>query len=513
MFFGLADSLNISAEKFPDNIAVSSKTSSLTYAGLAQGSDAIASYLVATGLKKGDRVALLVENSVEYVVSYYGILKAGGVVVALNTAAKSTDLLNWIRHSGATWLVAASAHPELSELVAALKNTVHYILVGANSGNMFEANVAQYDAIIADRHRDTHVPVLKENDTAAIIYTSGTTGQPKGVTLSHGNMTANMASILAYLPIEPTDKCLNVLPFYYSFGNSVLHTHLIKGASVFLENSFLFPHQIVKRIQDEKISSFYGVPSTYALLLNRTKLDEFDLGSVRYLAQAGGAMMPEHIKRIREKFSRARFYVMYGQTEASARLSYLPPEWLDRKMSSIGHAIPGVTLEVRNKEGVKTAPEETGEIYASGNNIMQGYWNDPALTSTVLNNGWLKTGDLAKQDAEGFIYIVGRESEMIKSGAHRISPLDIEEVILRYPGIAEVAVIGVPDEILGQVILACLVPRQDIVLEKRDVLAHCKQHLASYKIPKHIQFVDELPKTPSGKIKRFELQKLANIQQ
>lgn len=513
MFSSLADSLNISAEKFPDNIAVSSRNSTITYARLSQDSCSIAAYLAASGLKKGDRVALLVENSPEYVVAYYGIIKAGGIVVALNTAAKSTDLLNWIRHSGATWLVAASAHPELQDLITSLKDSIQYVMIGAAVTDDSGMNIAYYNTIVESCLSEVCTIQLRENDTAAIIYTSGTTGQPKGVTLSHGNLAANMSSILSYLPVENTDKCLNVLPFYYSFGNSVLHTHLIKGASIYLENSFLFPHQIVKRIQDERISSFYGVPSTYALLLNRTKLEEFELDSVRYLAQAGGAMMPEHIKRIREKFNKAKFFVMYGQTEASARLSYLPPEWLDNKISSIGHAIPGVTLEVRNKEGVKSVPDETGEIYAFGKNIMQGYWNDPVLTSSVLKNGWLRTGDLASQDADGFIYIVGRESEMIKSGAHRISPLDIEEVILRYPGIAEVAVIGIPDEILGQVILACIVPKQDTEIEKRDVLAHCKMHLASYKIPKHIQFVDELPKTPSGKIKRFELHKLAGIQQ
>lgn len=219
-------------------------------------------------------------------------------------------------------------------------------------------------------------------------------------------------------------------------------------------------------MQDEQITSFSGVPSTYALLLNRTKLSDYNLKSIRYMTQAGGAMLPIHINKLREYLPTIEFIIMYGQTEATARLAYLPFLQLEEKMGSAGKAIPGVTLEVRDKNGSKLSSGVTGEIYASGNNIMQGYWKDENLTSTVLVDGWLKTGDLAYMDDDGFIYIIGRETEMIKSGAHRISPLDIEESILGCEGVAEVAVVGQKDEVLGQLIKAFIVTKEGVVLNK-----------------------------------------------
>jgi long-chain acyl-CoA synthetase len=509
MFVSIVDKLNLAGAEYSSDTALVYKKSSLTYKNLLVQYRQIASFLNSNGLKRGDRVAILLENSPEYVVAYYAVLQAGGTVVSLNHAAKSTDLVNWIKHSGSNWLVTSSNHPELKDIAAILGDQVSYLITSTASSDI--PGGYNYDDVIAGNYGLAEFPAINSDSIAAIIYTSGTTGQPKGVTLTHGNLTANIDSILHYLPITNIDKCLNVLPFYYSFGNSVLHTHLLSGATLYLENSFLFPHQIIKMFQDEKITAFYGVPSTYALLLNRTKMEDYDLSSIKYLAQAGGAMLPEHIKRIKSYFHNAQFFVMYGQTEATARLAWLPPDKLNEKAGSVGIAIPNVKIEIRNKQGDRVAVGELGEIYASGPNIMQGYWKDNELTASVLIDGWLKTGDLATRDADGFIYIAGRESEMIKSGAHRISPLDIEEVVLRITGVEDVAVIGLPDEILGQVIMACIVTNKTVNIDKRDIQAHCKQHLATYKIPKFIHFMNELPKTASGKIKRFELQKLVQI--
>ena len=509
MFFSLVDKLIKIEAEHSAKTAIVYKNVHVSYNAIIFQCRQLASFFVNQGLKKGDRVAILLENSPEYVATYYGVLQAGGIVVSLNNAAKSTDLANWIRHSGSTWLVTAGNHPELAELVSSLDGKVKFLVT--NESSVSTTGIYIYSEVVSASNELCRFPTIDFKDVAAIIYTSGTTGQPKGVTLTHGNLIANMESILEYLPVTHQDKCLNVLPFYYSFGNSVLHTHLIRGATLYLENSFLFPTLIVKKIQDEHITSFYGVPSSYALLLNRTKLGDYDLSSIKYLAQAGGAMLPEHIKKIKKYFTLAQFFVMYGQTEATARLAALLPDKLNEKMGSVGIAIPGVKLEVRNKEGNTVAVGEVGEIYATGPNIMQGYWNDKKLTSSVIVNGWLKTGDLATLDKDGYIFIAGRESEMIKSGAHRISPLDIEEVILRITGVDEVAVIGLPDEILGQIIMACIVAKDTVKLDKRDIQAHCKQHLATYKIPKFVQFINELPKTPSGKVKRFELQKMIQI--
>lgn len=503
----LVDYLQQAAGKVPDKAAVRQQNSEVSYKGLWEASQSVARYLLNNGLQKGDRVAIIVENSYEYIAIYYGSLLAGATVVALNTAAKANDLSNWIKHSGAKWLFINGKNSELNDLYDDLSDIVNFISVGEVK-NTEDTNIVAFDDVLTASANDHNFPELNTNDIASIIYTSGTTGHPKGVTLTHGNLIANMTSIIEYMPINQDDRCLNVLPFYYSYGNSVLHIHIISSATLILENSFVFPHVVIKKMQDEKVTSFSGVPSTYALILNRTKLAEFDLSSLRYMTQAGGPMLPTHIKQLREHLPAVEFIVMYGQTEATARLAYLPYQELDRKMSSAGKAIPGVVLEVRDEHGQKLPPGEAGEIFAHGANIMKGYWNDDEMTSSVLIDGWLKTGDLAKQDEDGYIFIIGRKTEMIKSGAHRISPLDIEEAILRCEGVGEVAVVGIADEILGQVIKAFVVAKENANIEKRDIQKHCKENLATYKIPKFIEFIDELPKTASGKLKRFELQEL-----
>jgi len=277
------------------------------------------------------------------------------------------------------------------------------------------------------------------------------------------------------------------------------------GGSLVLENSLAYPHKILERMAKEKVTGFSGVPSTYSLLLNRTRLSDYDLSALRYMTQAGGAMAPAQIKRLKEELGHVDFYVMYGQTEATARLTYLPAEKLFDKLGSVGIPIPGVEILICDEHGSPVLDGVAGEIHARGNNVMLGYWNDPEASRHVLRNGWLKTGDIARRDQDGYFYIEGRRSDMIKSGAHRINPKEIEEVIAELDAVAEVAVVGVSDEILGQTIKAVIVPRVGAELSAMAVQAYCHKNLAAYKIPKHIEFVTELPKTASGKVKRYLL--------
>jgi acyl-CoA synthetase (AMP-forming)/AMP-acid ligase II len=277
------------------------------------------------------------------------------------------------------------------------------------------------------------------------------------------------------------------------------------GGKIVLENSLLYPHKVVERISREGVTGFSGVPSTFSLLLGRVKLENYDLSSLRYVTQAGGPMPPAITNKLINAIPHAELFVMYGQTEATARLSYLPSNKIEQKRGSIGIAIPDVKLEIRDKLGRVVPVGETGEICAFGNNIMLGYWNDEEKTARTVVNGWLHTGDLAHYDTDGYLYIDGRSSDMIKSGGNRISPKEVEEVIQEIDGVQEVAVVGSQDNLLGETIHAFVVVMPDAKIDSLTIQRYCKQNLAIYKIPKSVRFVDSLPKTSSGKVQRYKL--------
>lgn len=464
----------------------------ISYAALWNAAMTVAARLRQEGLQPGERVALLLEASPEYVAGYYGVLAAGGVVVALNTMAKARELAAWLQHCGARWLLSDGRLQQLDEL-AGICPQLHLpalpLWAGAAQAALPPAAPACPDA------------------PAAIIYTSGTTGAPKGVTLSHRNLMSNVLAVIRYLRLCPADRVMHVLPFYYSYGNSVLHTHLAAGATVIIEASLMYPHRLLERMVAERITGFSGVPATYSLLLSRTQLDAYPLESLRYLTQAGGAMAPAEIVRVRALLPQAEFFVMYGQTEATSRLSYLPPERLADKASSVGVAIADTEIAVLDTDGQPLPPGEVGQVCARGPGIMLGYWQDSEATRQALRSGWLWTGDLGCLDEEGFLYIHGRSSEQIKTGAHRVSPAEIEDVLLSLEGVAEAAAVGIPDPLLGQVIKVWLVPQPQVRLQAQQVLAHCRSHLPIYKVPKQVAFLDALPKTASGKIRRLALAK------
>jgi len=498
--------LKNSVSRYPCSEAVIYNDQRVSYLQLWNMICSVADYLHTKGLERGGRVGLLVENSPEYIAAYYGVLAAGGVAVGLNTSAKAADLTNWLRHCGARYLFSSLKHPELDDIAKTCSDDMSIVGIGEPGKQAVSAFDLWHEIL---NNKATEPRLAEITDVvmpAAIIYTSGTTGSPKGVTLSHSNLASNTQSIIEYLGLTHKDSIVSVLPFYYSFGNSIMHTHLAVGGKLVLESNFMYPHKTLEKMVDEKVTGFSGVPSTYALLLGRTKLKEYDFSKLRYMAQAGGAMPPASIKRFLEEVPEVDFYVMYGQTEGTARLSYLPPEKLINKIGSIGKAIPGVTLEIRDENDKLCRPGVTGEICAKGDSVMIGYWNAPDATGKVIKDGWLRTGDLAHYDEDGYLYIDGRDSDMIKTGAHRISPKEIEEVIARLVEVEEVAVVGVPDELLGQVIKATIVPTIEGALEKKSVQAHCRKNLAIYKVPKIIEFTNDLPRTASGKVKRFLLQ-------
>ena len=482
-----------SAEKNSERIAVIHERKEVSYKQLKQFILIAAEKLSNMGLMHGDRVCLYIDNSIEYIVIYYAVWKCGCVVVALNTESKARNIINSIDHSKAKLFVYDEKLPESKNIVKNKSVQVECVNVKSfyDGGNR---------SVI-----DSDDEFPSPEDVATIIYTSGTTGSPKGVTLSHKNLYSNMVSILAYLPITENDKFINVLPFYYCYGNSILHTHMMRGACVILVNSMMFPNKVLEAIDEHKATSISGVPSTFIILLNHSDIDAYKLGSIKYVTQAGGPMAPSIITALIKRLPNSLLYIMYGQTEASARLAYLEPDRIEDKLSSIGKPVPGVDISILRDNGQPVNVNETGNLFARGDNVMLGYWENAGMSKDVINNeGWLNTGDLAKIDEEGFIYIIGRSSEMIKSGANRISPNEIEEVLMLLPEIKECAVIGVEDEILGEAIKAYIVLNEDGVDELK-LKKHCKENMANYKIPKYIEIIKKLPKTSSGKIKKYLL--------
>ncbi|MDL1957966.1 MAG: acyl--CoA ligase [Deltaproteobacteria bacterium] len=500
----LIDLFKSAVNRFPDNVAVKDRRHSLTYKELQSLADGLTAFLIGAGFAHGDRVGLLVDSSVQYVVAYLGILQAGCIAIPLNTDNSRRNLDFVLQQCGVKCLIGQSRYLSRYQLwsmdISIICSDWSDALKKGDKGP--GRGVIRWEQAIEKIPDVDAFPDLSNADLACILFTSGTTGEPKGVMLSHGNLVANTRSIVSYLHLKETDSILAVLPFFYSYGSSLLHTHLAVGGTVHIEGQFVYPNKALERMANERITGFAGVPSTFALLLHRSNFNNMRWPYLRYVTQAGGAMAPSLAKRLGDVLLDADIYIMYGQTEATARLSYLPPDRFVDKLDSIGKAIPGVELRVVDEKGHQVSPGQIGEIIARGENIMQGYWGQPEETAKVLRNGWLYTGDLARVDEEGLIYIESRKSDIIKSGAHRISPKEIEEVMAAWPGVHEVAVTGCPDPILGEAIWAFVVPEGNQILEHKAIIRHCHNNLASFKVPHELVELTELPKTTSGKIKK-----------
>jgi acyl-CoA synthetase (AMP-forming)/AMP-acid ligase II len=340
----LPENLLESAAKWPHACALAQGQTEVGYEELAARATAVARWLLASGVSKGDRVALFCDAGADYVAVYYGALLAGAVAVGLNTGARAEEILGWIAHSGASAVFVDGAHPETSKVAARLGDDVRVL---ARNGESLARAHDSFEAVIADVEGPCHLPKLDADSLAALIYTSGTTGAPKAVTLTHGNLAANTDSIVEYLGLSALDSIVSVLPFYYSYGNSVLHTHIASGARLVIEQNLVYPHIVVESMARNAVTGFAGVPSTFALLASRVQFERYDLSALRYVTQAGGPMSPALTERVRALLPRARLFVMYGQTEAAARLTYVPPEKLNEKLGSVGIPIPGVQIEVR----------------------------------------------------------------------------------------------------------------------------------------------------------------------
>ncbi len=475
----------------------------VTYAQLRERVDEAVTQLVSRGLAPGSRVGLVAENGLFFVVAYLATIRSGLCVVPLPLTLPAERLGRIMADTDMQLLLVTARIAPDDDVSASATATGTELWSEEELRLDTGGSLATAPSASASEEADSAL--------AALFFTSGSTGVPKGVMITHRNISANASDIVEYMGLAPTDRAMLVLPLHYCYGLSVLHAHLLAGASVVINNGFMFPEKVLDDMEAKGCSGLAGVPSTYQILLRRSHFRERQLPALRWLQQAGGSLPEPFIREVRDAFPEVRFYVMYGQTEATARLSYLPPERLGDKIGSIGRGLPSTVLEVLKDDGspVRPGSDEVGEIVATGDNISPGYWNDASGTQTYFGGGKLRTRDLARVDRDGFIFIVDRARDFIKSMGIRISPRDIEEVIAALAEVVEVAVIGVPDEIWGEAVKAVVVPVGHGELSDKTIVRHCHQHLPNHMVPTVVELAEHLPKNAAGKVLKSQLREAA----
>jgi amino acid adenylation domain-containing protein len=500
------DFLIRSAQNFPDKVALVIDSQRYTYTDLDTYTNRLANALTDQGIQRGDRVALFLPNSFELVVAIFGVLKAGAVFIVINHSTKKDKLKFILENSEAKAIVS------WSDKVTTVKNMltqVSTLKLGLITGN-YEQNIDPFQVFQFDkfsRLASSEMPkkINIDLDLACLIYTSGSTGDPKGVMSDHSNIIFAVNSITSYLQNSEDDTILSALPLSFDYGLYQLLMSVSFGGTLVLEKGFVFPARILKKIEEERITGFPGVPTMFSVILNMD-LSEIDLSSLRYMTNTAAALSSLHLERIHHQFPGIRFYSMYGLTETKRTL-YLPPEDLSRKPDSVGIPIPGTEAWIENDYGERLGENQIGELVIRGRHVMRGYWKDQLATQQRFRPGIIPgerlcySGDLFKMDEEGYFYFISRKDDIIKSRGEKVSPKEVENIIYQYPGVLEVAVIGVPDELLGQAIKAFIVTN-DREISSSNIMQHCKKNLEDFMVPKFIEIRESLPKTSSGKIKK-----------
>ena len=510
--------LSSSAQKFPDKEAIVQGDKRLSYKEVDDQSDLLASSLVEAGLERHDRVIIFGDNSVETIISIYGILKAGGVFIVLNGSLKGHKLDYIIKDSGSRIIIVQTTKKDIvSSLPVETLSKVSLVWFGSteprdqNNSYYWDHFIKSSDksgSIINQRRSE-----IIDRDLTTLIYTSGTTGEPKGVMTAHHNMVTASRSIIQYIENTQDDRILVVLPLSFDYGLYQVIMAFMFGGTIVLEKSFSFPIEIINILQKEKVTGFPIVPTILSLFLKLGNISEYDFPSLRYITNTAASLPVKHIRIFRDLFPDVRFFSMFGLTECK-RISYLSPDLIDQKPGSVGKAIPNCETFVVDEKELPVKRGVVGELIVRGSNVMLGYWNSKELTNRVYRH-WgnqrekvLFTGDLFYEDEEGFLYFVGRKDDMIKTKGERVSPKEIENILCGLDGISEAAVVGIPDEILGQAVKAFIVKKDDAALSKNDILLFCSKNMESFMMPKEIVFLEFLPKSSNGKVDKKLLKQM-----
>jgi amino acid adenylation domain-containing protein len=500
----------VAVRRLPDKTALVDGDERVTFGELHQRVHTLAAALRADGVRPGDRVLVFLESSVEFAVSVHAVLALGGVFVPIGASTKTEKLAFIAADTRATALLT---HAVLSEAWVPLLNRAPSLLVCRVAGRAEETVSHARVRAWADGFADDALPLETpriDQDIAALIYTSGTTGVPKGVMLTHLNMRSAWASVQAYLGLVQDDIIGLALPTAFSYGLYNLLMGLGTGATVVLMRSAAFPVKLVQALERERVTVFPAVPTLIASVLQLQDLARFDLGALRVVTNAAAALPEPHLAKLRSALPLTRIFCMYGMTECM-RISFLPPDELDRRPGSVGRGMPNQEHWLIDEDGRRVPNGGTGELVVRGTHVSAGYWERPSETEVRVRPGEfagqrvLHTGDVFRTDREGYLYFVARKDDIIKTRGEKVAPIEVENVIYQLDGIAGCAVVGVADEALGYAIKAYVTLRPGSALVARDVIKHCLCFLENYMAPKFVEFVDELPRTESGKIRHQSL--------
>ena len=491
----LASLLTESAERWPETPALAYETAPITFSTLDYTSARLATLLREKRVEPGDRVGVMFPNIAAFPVAYYGTLRAGAVVVPMNVLLKRREIAFYLADSGAKLLLAS---PDFAEEAAA----------GAEEAGVEAVTITELELL--PESPASEVIDRAEDDTAVILYTSGTTGKPKGAELTHLNLLRNAdVSSRTTCEIGAGDVVLGALPLFHSFGQTVaMNATLMVGASLALVPKF-DPGEVLATMQREGVTHFYGVPTMFGALLHHPERESYDTSSLRTCI-TGGASMPVEVLRGFEDAFGAVVLEGYGLSETSPVACSNHPDD-ERKAGSIGTPIEGVEMRVVDEDDKEVAQGEVGEVVIRGHNIMKGYWQRPEATADAMRGGWFHSGDMARIDEDGCFYIVDRKKDLIIRGGYNVYPREVEEVLFEHPKIREAAVVGVPHDEWGEEIGAAIVLHEGEELAPEEVSAYVKERIAAYKYPRVVWFIDDLPKGPTGKILKREIELPASV--
>ncbi|WP_054949673.1 AMP-binding protein [Numidum massiliense] len=540
----MAELLNVSVGRLLENVATAQpeheavvypeRNLRYTYRQFDDVCRQVAKGLMHLGIEKGEHVAIWATNQPEWLVSQFATGKMGAVLVTVNTNYRTAELEYLLKQSDATTLILMESYrgasyidmlyeivPELrtSELGALSSERLPYlknvIVLGEKRypGMYLWDDLVQMGEAVGDGALDRRTDELAPDDVINMQYTSGTTGFPKGVMLTHNNIVNNGAHIAASMRLTAADRLCIPVPFFHCFG-CVLGTMacVSVGATMVPVESFE-PLTVLKAVEVERCTALHGVPTMFIAELNHPEFDRFDLSSLRTGIMAGSTCPMEVMKAVMGKMGAAQITIAYGQTEASPVITQTrADDPIDLKVSSVGRKIPHVEVKIidpTTREEVPTG--EQGELCTRGYHVMKGYYKNPEATAEVIDaDGWLHTGDLATMDGDGYVQITGRLKDMIIRGGENIYPREVEEFLYTHPQILDVQIVGVPDELFGEEVMAWIILKEDATLTAEDIRDYCRGKIARHKIPRYIEFCREYPMTASGKIQKFKLRQMAH---